>query len=121
MCWVRFSAEPLTTEMLAQAVAVHMFPEEPPLADIDYDFFYHDLQQSLGGIIIRDGLEIKFSNDVFYDLPPLDGEGDQTEEQTALIQGEIARTCLNYILCVEDQDMLATISVDSQRFGTVAV
>lgn len=120
LCWVRCSAEPLTTEMLAQAVAVHMFPEEPPLADIDYDYFYQDLQQSLGGIIVRDGLEIKFSDDAFYDLPPLDGEGDQTEEQTALIQGEIARTCLNHILCVEGQDTLATISVDSQRFGTVA-
>ncbi|ROW04700.1 hypothetical protein VMCG_04793 [Cytospora schulzeri] len=113
--WVALAVEPLTTEMLAQAVALHISPDTPTLSDIDYDNFYQDLQRVFGGLITCDGRDIKFSTDALYDMPLLcEEEQDDTEQQMSLVHGEMARICLHYVLSTEGQNMLATMSVEHQ-------
>lgn len=96
--WVTHAAEPLTTEMLAQAVAVHSSPENPA--------FYQDLQRSLGGVLIRDGHKINSFDDAFYDLPLIGEEAYVTEEHMSYIHGDMAKICLYYILSTGRQYML---------------
>lgn len=116
--WVAYAPESLTIEMLAQAVALQMFSsaETPTLSDIDYDMFYQDLQETFGGAIKRDGRDIKFSDDALYDIALVSAQEQKTEQQSSssYIHGQMARTCLRYIMSTEGQKMLAMLSVENR-------
>ena len=109
-CWVKFSAEPLTVEALCHAVAVSISPQDPLLDDIQYGHIVRDVQEIFGGIVIIDGLDVKFSHDSFYDLEEL-GTSNK-DELTAEAHAKIAEACLNYIILEESREGFAKLSVE---------
>lgn len=113
--WVKHAAEPLTVEILAQAIQLSTAPGGTKVAGINYDEFYHDFRH-LGGIVVQDGLDVRFSDEVFYQLPGL-GEYQATSEthrQASRAHADMAAVCLRYLLSQEGQAMLTSLSVENQ-------
>lgn len=114
--WVKHAAEPLTVEILAQAIQMSTSPGGTKFTGIGYDEFYDDVQQSLRGIVVRDGLEVSFSDEVFYQLPGIGTyrTTDETQQQTYRAHADMAAVCLRYLLSPEGQAMLTSLSVENQ-------
>jgi ankyrin repeat protein len=110
--WVKYTMEPLTTEALAHALAVSTFSEDVTLADIDYTQFAADIQASFTSVIVMEGRDIKFSYAPFQDAS-LTGLGGLYDEQPSVVHGEIARTCLEYLMHNQVQAGYRNLAVDN--------
>lgn len=110
--WIRYAAEPLTLEILAEAVRLSL-PEE--IAQLQHvqspEEFGKLLKHSMDGVILLDGRDIKFSDDAFYEgSNTVDGKRDQACRSHA----DMATVCLRYLIGKEGQIMLRSISVESR-------
>lgn len=111
--WVKYAAEPLTLEILAQALALSLSQDgEVSVADVDRAGLQHDLDQYFGGLIVVDGRDIKFCHDSLYDVADFDLE-DSTKDHAGKTHKQIAESCLRCLRLAEAQDTLAaTLSVE---------
>ncbi|KAI1416701.1 putative ankyrin repeat protein [Hypoxylon sp. FL1857] len=109
--WVKYAAEPWTPESLAEALAIHKFPTEPPLDDLDALEFMKDIEEVFGGMIIVDDHDIKLSHDSYLDLSDIDIAEDP-EEHAAKINSQIAEVCLCYLGLRSIQERTSTLLAD---------
>ncbi|KAK1762661.1 ankyrin repeat-containing domain protein [Phialemonium atrogriseum] len=111
--WVKYAAEPLTLEMLAQALALSLSQDgEVSVADVDRAGLQHDLDQYFGGLIVVDGRDIKFCHDSLYGVANFDLQ-DSTKDDAGETHKQIAESCLRCLRLREAQDTLAaTLSVE---------
>ncbi|KAM0320624.1 hypothetical protein ACHAPQ_009870 [Fusarium lateritium] len=110
--WVKYTMEPLTIEALAHALAVSTSSEDVTLADIDYTQFTADIDASFAGILGMEGRDIKFSHALFQDIS-LAGLGGTDGEQPSFVHGEIARTCLEYLMHSQVQTRYRYLAVEN--------
>ncbi|KAL3292884.1 ankyrin repeat protein [Colletotrichum asianum] len=106
--WVTNAVEPMSLEALGQALAVSMTPRAP-LFDIDYDQLLQDITTMFGGIIVKEGLYVRFSHESFYntEIPSVDGE----DEDPSVVHGVLAEACLKHLMHTEVQTEYAKLSV----------
>lgn len=113
--WMRYAAEPLTLEILAEAVR-YSLPRE--LAQLQYIQNHEDfgrfVETNMGGITLRVGRDIRFSDDSFYEISSEIGESCEEQEHDCRSHSEMAAVCLRYLLGREGQEMLASLSVENQ-------
>lgn len=111
--WIKYAAEPLTPEILTEAIT-WSFPEE--MAQLGRaqgnEDFAEFVQDTMRGIISRDGRDIRFSDDAFYDVS-ITGKLHDEPKQTHRAHADMANVCLRYLLGVEGQTMLRSLSVES--------
>lgn len=112
--WIQYAAEPLTLEILAEAVRYSLPPEMAELQQIkDNEEFGKFVEQNLGGIVLRVGRDFRFSDDSFYEISAtVESCGEQ--EHACRSHSDMATTCLRYLLGSEGQKMLASLSVENQ-------
>lgn len=112
--WIKYAPEPLTLETLAQAVTYSLPQEVAQLQPIqNHEEFSRLLEHTLGGIIWRDGRDLRFSDEVFYRVSAT-GDSDLEQTQACRSHAEMATACLRYLLGAQGQDMLASLSVEKQ-------
>ncbi|KAG8164089.1 hypothetical protein KVR01_006007 [Diaporthe batatas] len=115
--WIKYAAEPLTLEILVESVKYTLPREMAQLKQMwNYGDFSSFLERVMGGIILRDGHDFKFSDDAFYNVSAsteVDAERDQAHRSHA----SMAATCLHYLLGTEGQGMLTSLSVEKQGMG----
>lgn len=112
--WIKNCEEPLTTEILAEAIRCSS-PQEMAKLQLDqsHEEFSRFVERTLRGVILRDGRDIKFSDDAFYETSAT-GELIDEQEQTCRSHADMATVCLRYLLGEEGQKMLVSLSVESQ-------
>lgn len=114
--WIKYAAEPLTLEMLAEAVRYSLPNEMAQLQYIQsHDEFSRFVMQALGGIILLDGRDIRFSDDTFYEVSET-GELNSRQDLACRSHADMATACLRYLLGEEGQKMLRSLSVESHGF-----
>lgn len=112
--WIKFAAEPLTLEILVDAIKLSLPPEmarsQHTQSHIEFGRF---VKKSLEGIILLDGRDIRFSDDAFYGVSETEKVID-TQNQTCRSHADIATACLRYLLADKGQEMLHSLmSVES--------
>lgn len=111
--WIKFAAEPLTLEMLVEAIRCFLPLEMAQLQHTrNHIEFGKFVMQALEGIILLDGRDIRFSDDAFYEVSET-GESDSKQDQTCRSHADMATVCLSYLLGDEGQKMLQTLSTES--------
>lgn len=111
--WIKYAAEPLTLEMLAEAIRCSLPNEMAQLHYIkSYDEFSRFVMKTLRGIILLDGRDIRFSDDAFYEVSETD-ELNSKQDLACRPHADMATACLRYLLGEEGQTMLRSLSVDS--------
>lgn len=117
--WVKYAAEPLTLEILFESVRYALPRETAQLKHISsHGDFSSFLERVMGGIILRDGRDFKFSDDAFYNVSASTGP-DAERDQVHRSHASMATACLRYLLGTEGQKMLTSLSVERQ--GMVAL
>lgn len=112
--WTKYAAEPLTLEILAEAIRYSLPQEMAQLQYIrNHEEFGRFVERSMGGIILRVGRDIRFSDDSFYEISGI-GELCDEHENAYSSHADMAAVCLRYLLGTEGQKMLASLSVESQ-------
>ncbi|KAM0478558.1 hypothetical protein ACHAPX_005147 [Trichoderma viride] len=113
--WIKYAAEPWTTESLSEAFTVQQqLPEETAIGkelllnDVDSKDLVLSIEQVFGGIIIILNRDIKFSHPSFYSVC-IDGTGRDGEVERERVNGEIATACLQYFKIKGTQEKLATL------------
>lgn len=108
--WIKYAAEPLTLEMLVEAIRCFGPLElQHTRNHIEFGKF---VMQALEGIILLDGRDIRFSDDAFYEVSET-GESNSKQDQTCRSHADMATVCLSYLLGDEGQKMLQTLSTES--------
>lgn len=112
--WIKYAAEPLTPEILVEAIRCSV-PQQTAHLQLtqSHEEFRRFMEQTLRGVILRDGRDIKFSDDAFYETSMTDDVNDG-QELTCRSHASMATACLRYLLRREGQKMLASLSVESQ-------
>lgn len=109
--WIRYAAEPLTLEILAEAVSISLPEEMAQLQHVQSpEEFGGVLEQSMEGVILLDGRDMKFSDENFYETARSDGMRNQACHSHA----DMATVCLRYLLGTDGQTMLRYLSVEGQ-------
>lgn len=112
--WVKYAAEPLTWEILAEAIRYSLPQDTAQLHYIEtLEEFSRFVQQVMRGIIVQNGHDLRFSDDSFYNEPAISEVHDEQDEIYRSHAG-IATTCLRYLLGAEGQEMLTCLSVEKQ-------
>ncbi|KAH8765998.1 ankyrin repeat-containing domain protein [Diaporthe sp. PMI_573] len=118
--WVKFASEPLTLEILAEAVRYSLPQETARLQYIEnLEEFSRFVEQVMGGIILKDGRDLIFSDDSFYDVSTT---REVCAEQNHIHRphADMATVCLRYLLGTEGQEILTHLSVDKQGMDDVS-
>lgn len=111
--WIKYAAEPLTPEILTEAIKCSLPEEMAQLVRAQGDEDFADfVQDTMRGIIIRDGRDIRFSDDAFYDVS-VTGKHYDEQKQIHRSHADMATVCLRYLLGTEGQTMLHSLSVES--------
>lgn len=112
--WVKYASEPLTWDILAETIR-YSLPQD--IAQLHYneshEQFSRFVEQVMGGIIVQDGRDIRFSDDSFYNVQAI-SEGYDEQDEIHRSHAGIATTCLRYLLGSEGQEMLSHLSVEKQ-------
>lgn len=110
--WIKHAKEPLTIEALAHALVALRDVKTWVLEDIDLDKVLGSINNGLWGIITLEGREVKFSHPSFYETTLSDlGE----DGEPGRINGQIAETCLRYMMKEEVQERYAKLAI--QNYG----
>lgn len=110
--WIRHAAEPLTLEILAEAVRLSLPKEIAQLQHVQsHEEFGRLLKQSMEGVIVLDGRDIKFSDEAFYEGSNTVGM-DGKQYQSCRSHADMATVCLRYLLGTDGQKVLRSISLE---------
>ncbi|RGP62916.1 putative ankyrin repeat protein [Fusarium sporotrichioides] len=113
--WIKNAAEPWSPDALIEAIKVYRYQdEELTLDDLDKEAETAELVEALGGIIIIQDDNVKFSHPLFYSVTRL-SKDQSAEESTAQIHSQVATACLQYFQLESAQKMLGEFS--SANFG----
>lgn len=90
-----------------------MFPQE--MEDLGLNqgpqSFIEFVQKTMRGIIVLQGRDLRFSDDAFYDVS-VSGIFQDEDKQTNRSHAHMATVCLNYLLGLDGQEMLRSLSVE---------
>lgn len=119
--WIKYAAEPLTLEILVEAIRCSLSQELAQLPEIqnDKENFSRLIEQSMRGVIMLEGRDLRFSDDAFYDVSATDklcAEPDQTSH----LHAEMSTVCLRYLLGREGQEMLDSLSTEKHGMEDVS-
>lgn len=112
--WVKYASEPLTWEILAEAIRYSLPQDMARLHYIEsHGGFSRFVEKVMRGIIVQDGSDLRFSDDCFYHVQVISEDCDEQDGMYRSHAG-IASTCLRYLLGTEGQEMLTYLSVEKQ-------